>query len=145
MKNAVVAAVVAALVSSGATLAATRISGQAILKHSIPANRLTAKAVKSLRSTPDPRQLAASVNSTLNQVANSVAITANPQTVTAVCPAGDMAVGGGYNLSANFGVITGDGITADSSGWAVSIAGAYGPAVDQVVTLTVNVSCEPSG
>lgn len=43
MKNAVIAAVVAALVSSGAGYAAVRINGHSIKRHSIPLNRLIGK------------------------------------------------------------------------------------------------------
>lgn len=49
MKNAIVAAVVAALVSSGATLAATTtINGRSIARHSIPRSRLTLRAQHAL-------------------------------------------------------------------------------------------------
>lgn len=49
MKNAIVAAVVAALVSSGATLAATTaINGRTIARHSIPKSRLTVRAQHAL-------------------------------------------------------------------------------------------------
>jgi hypothetical protein len=43
MKNAIIAAIVAALVSGGGTYAATRIDGHAIKPHSMPLNRLAGK------------------------------------------------------------------------------------------------------
>lgn len=147
MKNAVVAAIVAALVSSTATYAATRINGHSITPHSIPANRLTTKAVRSLNATPTPRALAAAVNSTLDYEAATGDITALPSTVTATCPAGNVAVGGGYITSQNVtgATITSNGKTPDNSGWTVTIG--VGSSIQNdgnTPQLSVNVSCEPA-
>lgn len=49
MKNAIIAAVVAALVSSGGTYAATSIGGRQIRDHSIPEWKLTPRAITNLR------------------------------------------------------------------------------------------------
>jgi hypothetical protein len=56
MKSALIAAIVAAVISAGAGVAATNyISGSQIKPHSISANRLTPSAVKSLRGKRGPR------------------------------------------------------------------------------------------
>lgn len=54
MKSAIIAAVVAALVASGGTYAATSISGRQIRNHSISAWKLTPQAIASLRGQQGP-------------------------------------------------------------------------------------------
>lgn len=147
MKSALIAAIVSAIVASGSTYAATQISGRSIAKHSIPANRLTASANKAFTSTGNPRLLASAVNSTLDYEQATTDITANPQTASVFCPAGDVAIGGGYSVD-NVGSGGGSGAmessnTPDHTGWQVT--GSYiilnngAPS-----TITVYVSCEPA-
>jgi hypothetical protein len=149
MKSALIAAIVSVVVASGSTYAATTISGLAIARHSIPANRLTSKAVKAFTAprAQSPRALAAAVNSTLDYEQTTTDITDTPQTASAFCPAGDVAIGGGYTVD-NVGSGSGSGAienstTPDHTGWQVVGSfvllnnGAPG-------TITVYVSCEPS-
>jgi hypothetical protein len=150
MKNAIIAAVVAAFVASGSTYAATSmINGRSIKPHTIQANRLTSRAVRSLRSSgvTAPRALAAAVNSTIDQEEATATLTeSSPHTITAQCPAGDVAIAGGYNeVSNGIGfVLTSDGVSPDGTGWQITAypENTSNPA-DQP-TLSVNVSCEPS-
>lgn len=142
MKSAITAAVVAAIVASGTTYAATQIDGHSIRRNSIPANRLTNTAVKRLH--PSPRLLAAAVTSTIVQESNTVSILGVPgATVDAQCPTGDTAVGGGYSA---FDVVSisveKSSATPDGSAWEIVIARPNGPNADS--TLTAYASCEPS-
>ena len=54
MKSAIIAAIVAAVVASGSALAATRINGRSIKRHSIPLNRLAHRPVGK-RGLPGPQ------------------------------------------------------------------------------------------
>jgi hypothetical protein len=146
MKSAVIAAIVAALISSSATLAATsHFSGKLIKIHSLPLNRIHGKLpvtkTVTVNNVPAPRVLAASVNSTLDQEQTTEDITNNSQTVTAQCPAGEVAIAGGYTTSIPVNSpINADGPTDDGTGWKVTINNAIGIGV----SLTTTVSCEPS-
>lgn len=150
MKSAIVAAVVAALVASGGTYAATQINGHAIARHSIPANRLTGNAVKTFTaqkdSAPAPRALAAAVNSTLDYEQATGAIAQSPQTFTAHCPATYIAVGGGYQTSDDVqgGGAIENSVTPDFNGWTVTVGNLSIKNDGSTPTLTVYVSCEPS-
>lgn len=151
MKSAVIAAIVAAFVASGSTYAATRISGQAIVKHSIPANRLTAKAVQAFTaptaSTPTPRAMAAAVSSTLDYEETTVVLDSDhsPGDVVASCPSGYVAIAGGYNFTRGGADITNNFRTSDNAGWSVGTGTPFapndggGPPV-----ITVYVSCQPA-
>lgn len=149
MRSALIAAVVAALVASGGTYAATRISGQAIAKHSIPANRLVPKAVKAFTAqtaaAPAPRALAAAVNSTLDYEQTTANIVETPQTFTTACPAGDVAIGGGYQTSDDVvgGGAMENSVTPDFTGWTVTVTNVSSKNDGSTPTLTVYVSCEP--
>lgn len=152
MKNAVIAAIVAALVSSGSTLAATHyINGAKIKPHSIAANRLTPKALKTIskptRSALAPKTLAAAVNSTIDYEQATSDITVSPQTFTVSCPVGDVAVGGGYQTSADVegGGATENSVTPDFTGWTVTVGGLEIRNDGSTPTLTVYVACEPAG
>jgi hypothetical protein len=163
MKNAIVAAVIAALVASGSTLAASQaINGRHIARHSIPANRLTPSAHKSLRGqrgargaqgpvghtgasgSSGPRGLTTAVSPSLIDTEQAEAdLDTSPQTLTAYCPGGDVAIGGGYNLTQGTGDVVQSGAynLNGVSGWVVEVVdgAGYGGAP----SLTVNVSCEP--
>lgn len=151
LRTALTAAVVSALVASGAGYAAVKISGRSIVKHSIPANRLTASAVKTLTAgsakASDPRALAAAVTSTIDYESTTTEITVSPQTFTVSCPAGDVALGGGYSTSDD---VTGGGasensVTPDFTGWTVTAGNLQIRNDGSTPTLTVYVSCAPSG
>jgi hypothetical protein len=146
VKSAIIAAVVAALVASGSTYAATRISGSAIKPHSIPANRLTPKAVQAFTAAPTaaPRALAAAVNSTLDYEQTTAPVVAD-DAVQADCPAGDVAIIGGYGWVRGDGIIASSWRTADGTGWKVQIGAETGAPNDGggPAQITVYVSCEP--
>jgi hypothetical protein len=128
MKNAIVAAIVAALVASGGTLAATnKINGLSIKAHSIPVNRLTTKAVNSFT--------VANTNST------ATPLTTVPQTFTAQCPSGELATGGGFTTSPELPVtVISDGASSDGSSWDVVLQPvSQGESHPEI---TVNVSCQ---
>lgn len=141
MKNAIVAAVVAALVASGATLAATsRINGRMIRPHSIPANRLTAAAVTSLIAVPS---LVTASGTIPNAPAGTVG---TPTAITAQCPAGSVAIAGGYRLTnpANNPayILQSDGVTQDGTGWQIDVLqGTPGNPLD-APSFTVMAACE---
>jgi hypothetical protein len=153
MKNAIIAALVAALVSSGATYAAaTRINGAAIARHSIPQNRLTHGAVRGLQGERGPAgqqgppgKAAVDAPSVQLDVQTSTETpTGWPWTQQTACPTGETAVAGGYMLNAP-GEIIEDGPYSDNtgSGWEVKLTV---PAGDEQVpnSVTVNVTCEQS-
>lgn len=136
MRNAIIAALVAALVSSGATLAATRISGSAIRPHSIPTNRLTRAAMNTLTAGP-------AITSTV-----SAAAVTGLQTVTASCPAGEVVTGGGYlNTTPDQPFqLEGDGPTADGTGWRIVVQPQNsGPGINDSPSFTVNATCVAGG
>jgi hypothetical protein len=100
MKAAIIAAVTAAIISAGAgAAAATWISGASIKPHSIPANRLTARAIAQLhgargaRGAFDPNRISY-VDS--GQVSVPPGATAS---ATANCSGGAKAVGGGFIIA----------------------------------------------
>jgi hypothetical protein len=98
MKSVITSAIVAALIAGPAgAVAATQLNGRAIVKHSIPANRLVPSAVKAFTAqkvtAPAPRALAAAVNSTLDYEQTTSAGSRSATDVTATCPAGDVAIG----------------------------------------------------
>src|SRR5690242_8651059 len=110
VKNTLVSAIVAALVASTGTYAANSlISGRQIRNHSIPIKKLTAAAVASLRGrqgpqgitgepgspgTFDPSGVSIYVGETQTVAAGATA------TLSADCPPGRAAVGGGAITSA---------------------------------------------
>jgi hypothetical protein len=110
MKNALVSAVIAALVSSAGTYAASStINGHRIASHSIPAYKLTAKAIHSLQGqqglqgpqgvpgnpgTFNPANVLIYFSDTETIHAGQTA------TLSAACPLGQVAVGGGAFTSA---------------------------------------------
>lgn len=122
MRNALIAAVVAALVSSAAGVAATGyISGARIKPHTIAASRLTSGAVTALAARPALITATGSVPNTMPGVDGSIPVT----TIVAQCPAGDSAVAGGYrmtNLATQAGfVLYTNGPTADGTGWEIDV------------------------
>lgn len=151
MKAALIAAIVAAFVASGSTYAATQISGRAIKPHSIPANRLTTKAVKAFTAqaatVQPPRILAAAVNSTLDYEQTTTELNGqNGEQFTAPCPTGDVAVGGGYQTTANVATasVTQNALDPSGSGWNVTVASYSATNDGSTPSITVYVSCEPS-
>lgn len=105
MKNAVIAAIVAALVASGGTYAATRIDGHSIKKHSMPLNRLVGHLPRGPigpagpTGSPGPQgpQGPAGVGLSVSVVQSAdISIAANSSgDVRASCPAGARAISGG--------------------------------------------------
>jgi hypothetical protein len=151
MKNAIIAALVAALVSSGATYAAaTRINGAAIARHSIPQNRLTHGAVMGLQGARGPAGAqgppgkaaidAPSVQ--LDQQTSTGTPTGWPWTQQTACPGGETAVAGGYMLDEP-GEIIEDGPYSDNSGsgWEIKVTVPPGDE-ENPSSVTVNVTCE---
>jgi hypothetical protein len=115
MKSAIIAAVVAALVSAGAGAAATNyISGSHIAPHSISTNKLTTAAMKSLRGQRGPRGYSGAIGFTgatgatgapggfdpsKLQYITGPAVALAPGTsgsAYAYCPAGTAAISGGF-------------------------------------------------
>jgi hypothetical protein len=149
VKSAIIAAVVAALIAGPAgAVAASKINGAAIVKHSIPANRLVPKAVQAFTAqasqTQAPRALAAAVNSTLDYEQTTAPVVAD-DAVQADCPAGDVAIIGGYGWVRGDGIIASSWRTADGTGWKVQIGAETGAPNDGggPAQITVYVSCEP--
>lgn len=110
MKNAVVAALVAALVGSGSAVAASQINGHSIRPHSIPLNRLA--------STParPPLRIDYSTGQEYVVQPGSTGFGLAP------CPRGQMAVSGGFAVVAEVNAnqivgLTSEPMAADS-GWA---------------------------
>jgi hypothetical protein len=142
MKSAVIAAVVAALVSGGGAYAAVKINGHAIRPHSIPLNRLVGKlpaGAQGPQGSQGPQGLTAAVSpSAIDYVQTSTPVVTggNPTPAAANCPSGDMAIAGGYSMLD--GVALDDYITPSHTGWEVLISEAVGSSV------TVYVICEPS-
>ena len=139
MKSALIAAIVAVLVSSSASVAATRyISGSKIKPHSIAASRLTSSAVATLMAKP-------AVVSVTGSPSNTPAPDGSipPTAIVATCPTGDAAVSGGYRLTTpgqGFTLYT-DGPTADGTGWEIDAA----PTVNNTPTLVVTAGCVAIG
>jgi hypothetical protein len=150
MKSVITSAIVAALIAGPAgAVAATQLNGHAIAKHSIPSNRLTAKAVKTFTaqkvSTPAPRALAAAVTSTIDYEQSTATLVSSPQTFSVACPAGDVAIGGGYQTSDDVvsGGATENSVTPNFNGWTVTVGNIASRNDGSTPTLTVYVSCEP--
>lgn len=121
MKNAVIAAIVAAIVSSGTTYAATKINGRSIAKHSIPASKLTPKAVTEFTRIDPPSVLAGKVSSTIVYERDAFAVGtagAGPSTLMATCPVGYVPVSGGYEATLP-ATVSADEVTHDGTGWQV--------------------------
>jgi hypothetical protein len=145
MRSAIIAAIVAALVSSGGTYAAVRINGRAIRPHSIPLNRLAAKlpagapGPQGTQGAQGPQGLTDAVSpSAIDYVQSSTPVVTggDPTPAAAYCPGGEMAIAGGYSMLD--GVALDDYITPAHTGWEVLIGDAVGSDV------TVYVICEPS-
>ncbi|MFL5943220.1 MAG: hypothetical protein ACJ75L_08155 [Gaiellaceae bacterium] len=106
MKNAIIAAVVAALVASTTTYAATGlINGARIKNHTIAAKKLSRKAVRQLhglRGRRGPQGEAGLIDlSKLGLVDSGDATVAPGATgsVSAACPSGTKVVGGGFAIT----------------------------------------------
>lgn len=123
MKNlattAIVSAVVAALVASGATYAAMKINGHSIALHSIPLNRIEGR----LPRGPRGRQ---GVPGTVGKIYVTSDTSYIPGTTGAGCPLGDIAIGGGYDPPSGWQdgkpqfVVVGSHPGGDDTGWVVS-------------------------
>jgi hypothetical protein len=121
MKNAIIAAVVAAVVASGTTYAATRVNGRMIVNHTISAKKLTRHAMRLLRGRRGPAGLkgipgpAGAIDLSKMSLIDSGNKTVAPGTsitVKADCPTGDKVTGGGFSIVNG----SNDLIDADSSG-----------------------------
>lgn len=94
MRNALIAAVVAALVASGSAMATRWISGRMIRPHSIPLNRLAGhlprgpRGPQGVAGTFDPSKVTVATASSQVPAGDEGGATAN-------CPAGAVALGGG--------------------------------------------------
>jgi hypothetical protein len=103
MKNAMIAAIVAAVVASGSAVAATKlIDGHTIKNHTIPSTKLTEAAVASLHGAGGDRIRLVEGD------AFTVPIHSAGEAI-AVCPSGWRAVAGGWEF------ITGSGFGVNSS------------------------------
>jgi hypothetical protein len=148
MKSVITSAIVAALIAGPAgAVAATQLNGRAIVKHSIPANRLVPSAVKAFTAqkvtAQAPRALAAAVNSTLDFEQTSSPVVAG-DTVTATCPAGDVAIVGGYQWTNGSGQIASNWRLAAGNGWQVQIGSGTSSFNSNPAAISVYVACEPA-
>lgn len=142
MKSTVIAGIVAAAVASGTTYAATQISGKAIARHSIPADRLMEGAVAKFTKQPSAAAIAAAVTSQLYYQTTAIGIvtgSAGPTTYKVQCPPGMAAISGGYTLSGATAAVTEDAVTDDRKGWEVTLRNYAAQ------NLTLYAACEPSG
>lgn len=125
MKNAIVSAIVAALVA-GATgaAAATMISGRSIRPHSIPLNRLA--------------HLPAGISNVQLVEGANVTVPAGSSTgeASAYCPAGRVVLGGGGYASA--GVLYSSDESQNGHGWTVQLDNS---AFTDPATLAASVIC----
>jgi hypothetical protein len=114
MKNAMIAAIVAAVVASGSAVAATKlIDGHTIKNHTIPSTKLTEAAVASLQG--DRIRL---VEGDVHTVPVNSAGHAN-----AVCPSGWRAVAGGWEFITGFGFPVNSSPGEDHPGiWNVTVS-----------------------
>lgn len=134
MKNAIISAIVAALVASGGTYAAGRLDGHQIANHSIPAWKLTRGAIKSLHGLQGPAGLQGqqgdqgpqgpqgatpplSVHRVLSEVIP--VLPGEDDFATANCPAGETAISGGGATSGGASLNT--SALTTSNGWMVDI------------------------
>ncbi len=153
MKSALIAACVAAVVSAGSAVAATRlINGHLIQNHTVPATKLTEAAVASLRGPPDHD--GTSVRFTL---VKGPSITVPPSNTdagqsSALCPSGSYPVGGGFIVTNGFDANpvvlastedTSDGKTVD--GWDVEIGNSAEGGATMPLTFHAWATCETGG
>jgi trimeric autotransporter adhesin len=125
--SAVTSAKLAASAVTKAKIAKGAVSADAIAKGSITADRLAAGVVGGV---------AGSKISTVNSAAVSVPVNNDGTAVSAACPSGQKAIGGGWN-SGLWAAPISEGPTADGAGWSVSFE--TGP--NQPATVTVSVVC----
>ena len=121
MKSAVIAAVVAALVASATAAGSSWINGRSIRPHSIPPNRLAGHLPRGPRGHAGLIDLSKLSENSAAGV--SVAAGSNGY-VTARCPTGSKAVGGGFYVAqGNDGAVQAMGSypTSDLSGWSTFI------------------------
>lgn len=156
MKNALIAAVVAAVVAAASGTAATLVVTSKNIKNgTIQTVDISAKAKRALRGNRGPRGLQGPAGvpgsqgptgptgpqgppgvQSILQVPNSVSVApATDGTVTAVCPAGQRAVSGGFSFG---GIITGS--FRDGTGWTAT---GYND-LTTPVNLMVWANCSPN-
>jgi hypothetical protein len=124
MRNALIAAIVAALVGSGSAMATNRIDGSAIRPHSIPLNRLKGNLPTGFSKVAEVHSAPVTVQ------AGQYASAAAP------CPAGSKAIGGGFGDAAQ------DGDTVQIAG--LTSAPFYEPGGSSLWVVTVgNTSSAP--
>ena len=159
MKSALIAACVAAVVSAGSAVAATKlIDGHMIRNHTIAAKKLTKAAIASLhgmRGQQGPRgKNGTSVSFTLVRGPNVDVPPSdtNAGQSSALCPDGSYPVGGGFivtnGFDANPVVVasapdTSDGKTAD--GWDVVIGNSVEAGATMDLTFHAWATCETGG
>ena len=102
------------------------VTTDAIARGTVTADRIAAGVVGGV---------AGSKISTVNSAAVTIPVQNDGTPVTATCPAGQKAVGGGWN-SGIWGFTISEGPTADGTGWTVSFA--TGP---QPATVTASAIC----
>jgi hypothetical protein len=108
----------------GSVYAASKISGKTIKSNSIPANRIKANSLSS-KQIKDNTLTAVKTSSGLAKVTYAVATgtlsntVSTPITVTATCPSGQKAIGGGASVNdpVNGGFVSYATFTADRSGY----------------------------
>ncbi len=143
-----VVAVLALFFALGGTVyAAGKLSGKTIKPNSLPGNRVTKNSLTGKQLKESAITGVASANG-INHVTYQVATaTMNPNsttatTLTATCPTGQKAIGGGAKVGdpTNNGYINDVAPTADHSGWVADGFAGSGTTSD---TLTVTAVCVP--
>ena len=150
MRSALIAAIVAAVVASGSTVAATRlIDGNQIRPHTISESKLTDAAVAALRG--NGKTVTFSLARGPNVVVQPSDGSDTGQSI-AVCASGSYPVGGGFLITNGFeafpvvvgsGPDTADGKTAD--GWIVQIGNLTALGAKMPLTYHAWATCETGG
>jgi hypothetical protein len=97
--TAIVSAVVAALVASGATYAAMKINGHSIVLHSIPLNRIEGKLPRGKRGPAGaPGVPGPTVGSKIDYQEASTYLDPNGDIIGTSCPQGQVAISGGFDV-----------------------------------------------
>lgn len=148
MKSALIAGIVAAVVASGSTLAATRlIDGNQIRPHTISEAKLTDAAVAALHGTPVTFSLARGPDTVVPASDGSI----TGQSI-ALCAAGSYPVGGGYFMTHTLDTEpvvvastpdTSDGKTVD--GWIVEVGNLTALGATKPLTYHSWATCESGG
>lgn len=141
----------------GSVYAAGQISGKQIKKNSLPGNRIKPKTIPSNRIKPNSLSGKQINEATLTGVSAAAlaevryeAVTADlpwgtPSTVTANCPSGSYAIGGGATLSSDQGYVVDDGPSSLRTGWTATAYRYSSNGVAVTVTAVCVVVQKPGG